>query len=184
MTKSKDKLQRNPTSRGSSLSGDNLPKPFEGTQLQTIYELLAYLWEYSKAKQNRMRIVGLCVTWQYWEAGSCGACRRFTFSFPFLLSPAEKYVGTKAVATGWGTLKEDGKPSCILQEVEVPILDNAVCVENTNYTQKMITENMMCAGYPGVGKKDSCQVCSTAAAAHQSDSMFRNFRRVTQGGRS
>ncbi|XP_031619926.1 transmembrane protease serine 9-like [Contarinia nasturtii] len=67
------------------------------------------------------------------------------------------YVGTKAVATGWGTLKEDGKPSCILQEVEVPIMANNVCVENTNYTQKMITENMLCAGYPGVGKKDSCQ---------------------------
>lgn len=72
---------------------------------------------------------------------------------------AGKYVGTKAIATGWGTLKEDGKPSCILQEVEVPILDNSVCVENTNYTQKMITDNMMCAGYPGVGQKDSCQVC-------------------------
>lgn len=71
---------------------------------------------------------------------------------------AEKYVGTKAIATGWGTLKEDGKPSCILQEVEVPILDNTICVENTNYTQKMITDNMMCAGYPGVGQKDSCQV--------------------------
>lgn len=71
---------------------------------------------------------------------------------------ATTYVGTKAVATGWGTLKEDGKPSCILQEVEVPIMANNVCVQSTNYTQKMITENMLCAGYPGVGKKDSCQV--------------------------
>lgn len=76
---------------------------------------------------------------------------------------AEKYIGTKAIATGWGTLKEDGKPSCILQEVEVPILDNNVCVENTNYTQKMITDNMMCAGYPGIGQKDSCQVSSVKA---------------------
>lgn len=63
-----------------------------------------------------------------------------------------------ATATGWGTLKEDGKPSCILQEVEVPILANAVCTNQTNYTSKMITDNMLCAGYPGVGKKDSCQV--------------------------
>lgn len=68
------------------------------------------------------------------------------------------YVDTKAIATGWGTLKEDGKPSCTLQEVEVPILANDICVENTNYTQKMITTNMMCAGYPGVGQRDSCQV--------------------------
>jgi len=67
------------------------------------------------------------------------------------------YVETKAIATGWGTLKEDGKPSCLLQEVEVPVLDNEACVKDTNYTQKMITNNMMCAGYPGVGKKDSCQ---------------------------
>lgn len=83
-----------------------------------------------------------------------------------LLSNIEStYVGTKAVATGWGTLKEDGKPSCILQEVEVPIMSNNNCVENTNYTQKMITDNMLCAGYPGVGKKDSCQVCVGARRA-------------------
>lgn len=82
----------------------------------------------------------------------------FLYCIYLFVTLVEKYVGTKAIATGWGTLKEDGKPSCILQEVEVPILDNNVCVENTNYTQKMITENMMCAGYPGVGQKDSCQV--------------------------
>uniref|UniRef100_A0A182PQT2 Peptidase S1 domain-containing protein n=1 Tax=Anopheles epiroticus TaxID=199890 RepID=A0A182PQT2_9DIPT len=34
------------------------------------------------------------------------------------------YVGTNGTATGWGTLKEDGKPSCVLQEVEVPVLSN------------------------------------------------------------
>ncbi|KAM7358778.1 venom protease isoform 1-T2 [Cochliomyia hominivorax] len=69
----------------------------------------------------------------------------------------ELFVGTKGIATGWGTLKEDGKPSCLLQEVEVPVLDNETCVAQTNYTQKMITKNMMCAGYPGKGERDSCQ---------------------------
>lgn len=69
----------------------------------------------------------------------------------------ELFVGTKGIATGWGTLKEDGKPSCLLQEVEVPVLDNENCVAQTNYTQKMITKNMMCAGYPGKGERDSCQ---------------------------
>lgn len=68
------------------------------------------------------------------------------------------YLNVNAVATGWGTLKEDGKPSCILQEVEVPVLSNQLCVKDTNYTDKMITENMLCAGYPGLGTKDSCQV--------------------------
>ncbi|KAI9586769.1 hypothetical protein GQX74_002616 [Glossina fuscipes] len=67
------------------------------------------------------------------------------------------FVGTKGIASGWGTLKEDGKPSCLLQEVTVPVLDNEICVAQTNYTQKMITKNMMCAGYPGKGERDSCQ---------------------------
>jgi hypothetical protein len=61
------------------------------------------------------------------------------------------------VASGWGTLQEDGKPSCVLQEVEVPVLSNEEC-RNTNYSAKMISDNMLCAGYPTTGKKDSCQV--------------------------
>lgn len=67
------------------------------------------------------------------------------------------YVGATAVATGWGTLQEDGKPSCVLQEVEVPVLSNEDC-RKTNYSAKMISDNMLCAGYPETGKKDSCQV--------------------------
>ncbi|XP_025834022.1 trypsin-1-like [Agrilus planipennis] len=67
------------------------------------------------------------------------------------------YIGTKAIATGWGTLKEDGKPSCVLQEVEVPVISNEACRKNTSYTAKMISDNMLCAGYPGVGGRDSCQ---------------------------
>ena len=67
------------------------------------------------------------------------------------------YVGVNAIATGWGTLKEDGKPSCILQQVEVPVMSNTDCKKNTKYNDKMISDNMMCAGYPD-GMKDSCQV--------------------------
>lgn len=81
-------------------------------------------------------------------------------SLPPYLSFAElkqQFVGRKAIATGWGTLKEDGKPSCILQEVEVPVISNEKCVSQTNYTSKMITGNMLCAGYPGKGERDSCQ---------------------------
>lgn len=66
-------------------------------------------------------------------------------------------MGKTGLVTGWGTLKEDGKPSCILQEVEVPVLSNEDCTTKTNYTSKMITNNMLCAGYPGVGLRDSCQ---------------------------
>lgn len=67
------------------------------------------------------------------------------------------YEGTLGVVTGWGTLKEDGKPSCSLQEVELPVMSNAKC-KMTKYSSSMISENMMCAGYPETGKKDSCQV--------------------------
>ncbi|XP_013193920.2 transmembrane protease serine 9 [Amyelois transitella] len=66
------------------------------------------------------------------------------------------YVGVKALAAGWGTLTEEGKPACTLQEVEVPVMSNQQC-RNTKYTANMITDNMLCAGYPDTGKKDSCQ---------------------------
>lgn len=69
----------------------------------------------------------------------------------------ELYTGKLATAAGWGTLKEDGKPSCLLQEVQVPVLSNDDC-RKTNYSSKMISDNMLCAGYPETGKKDSCQV--------------------------
>ncbi|KAM0734720.1 Trypsin-7 [Formica fusca] len=65
------------------------------------------------------------------------------------------YVGVNAIASGWGTLKEDGKPSCLLQEVEVPVMSLQAC-RNTSYSPRMISDNMLCAGYLE-GKKDSCQ---------------------------
>lgn len=68
-------------------------------------------------------------------------------------------MGAIATASGWGTLKEDGKPSCILNKVDVPVISNEEC-RKTNYSANMISDNMMCAGYPQVGKKDSCQVCN------------------------
>ncbi|XP_032678014.1 trypsin-1-like [Odontomachus brunneus] len=66
-----------------------------------------------------------------------------------------QYEGTKAIASGWGTLQEDGKPSCFLQEVEVPVMSLQAC-RNTSYSPRMISDNMLCAGYLE-GKKDSCQ---------------------------
>lgn len=68
----------------------------------------------------------------------------------------DKYEGKSAIASGWGTLKESGKPACILQEVELPVMSNEEC-KQTNYSASMISDNMLCAGYPE-GLKDSCQV--------------------------
>ncbi|XP_066591878.1 transmembrane protease serine 9-like [Prorops nasuta] len=66
-----------------------------------------------------------------------------------------QYVGTKAIASGWGTLHEDGMPSCLLQEVEVPVMSLQDC-RNMSYSPRMISDNMLCAGY-AEGKMDSCQ---------------------------
>nr|CAD7438736.1 unnamed protein product [Timema bartmani] len=66
------------------------------------------------------------------------------------------YKGLKAVAAGWGTLQEDGKPSCLLQDVEVPVLSNEECRNSSRYLPSMISDNMLCAGFL-TGKKDSCQ---------------------------
>ncbi|XP_046405735.1 trypsin-1 isoform X1 [Ischnura elegans] len=70
-------------------------------------------------------------------------------------SKGELYVDRTAVASGWGTLMEDGKPACILQQVELPVMSNEKC-RQTKYNASMITDNMLCAGY-GEGGKDSCQ---------------------------
>jgi hypothetical protein len=58
-------------------------------------------------------------------------------------------------AAGWGTLYENGMPSCHLRQVDVPIIGNEDC-SKTNYTGDLITDNMICAGHES-GGKDSCQ---------------------------
>lgn len=51
-----------------------------------------------------------------------------------------------------------GVPS-ILQEVQVPIMENSVCQEMflTTGHQKRILDSFLCAGYAN-GQKDSCEV--------------------------
>lgn len=76
------------------------------------------------------------------------------FSFCFT---DNTYVGVKATAIGWGSISEMKNHSCELLDVELPVLSNEDC-KNTKYEATMIADNMLCAGYPGVGKKDTCQV--------------------------
>lgn len=47
----------------------------------------------------------------------------------------------------------------MLQEVQVPIMENAVCQEmfQTGGHSKLILESFLCAGYAN-GQKDSCEV--------------------------
>ncbi|XP_077325130.1 ovochymase-1 isoform X2 [Lithobates pipiens] len=57
------------------------------------------------------------------------------------------------VVTGWGNMKEE--LSRRLQLLQVPILNASVC--NTTYHPGMISERMICAGFPDSGGKDACK---------------------------
>ncbi|XP_076154871.1 transmembrane protease serine 9-like [Alosa pseudoharengus] len=81
------------------------------------------------------------------------------------------HQGTDSWVTGWGTIKE-GEPlpnPGVLQEVEVPVVDNKVCDEL--FTSTEITENMICAGLRE-GGKDSCQGDSGGPMMMKEDSVW------------
>jgi len=58
------------------------------------------------------------------------------------------------IVMGHGTTSEGGNPADNLRNVTVPTLSNTQCKQ---YYGPRITDNMICAGYPGVGQRDSCQ---------------------------
>lgn len=60
-----------------------------------------------------------------------------------------------ATVTGWGATAEGGSIPDQLQQVQVPIVSNAVCNAGNSYAGE-VTDNMLCAGY-AQGGKDSCQ---------------------------
>ncbi|KAK5647141.1 hypothetical protein RI129_002033 [Pyrocoelia pectoralis] len=70
----------------------------------------------------------------------------------------EDFTGRMATVTGWGRLKYGGGVPSILQEVQVPIMENQVCQEmfRTAGHTKVILESFLCAGYAN-GQKDSCE---------------------------
>ncbi|KAH0617053.1 hypothetical protein JD844_028657 [Phrynosoma platyrhinos] len=66
-------------------------------------------------------------------------------------------AGTLCVVSGWGKVTEDGSVSDVLQEVELPIIDDKTCnelLETLNLPS--IQNNMLCAGFPD-GGRDACQ---------------------------
>ncbi|KAI4468741.1 transmembrane protease serine [Holotrichia oblita] len=70
----------------------------------------------------------------------------------------EDFTGRMATVTGWGRLKYGGVVPTMLQEVQVPIMENDVCQEmfRTAGHTKIILESFLCAGYAN-GQKDSCE---------------------------
>ncbi|XP_022921220.1 serine protease filzig [Onthophagus taurus] len=70
----------------------------------------------------------------------------------------EDFTGRMATVTGWGRLKYGGGVPSILQEVQVPIMENEVCqtmFQTAGHT-KTIYGSFLCAGYAN-GQKDSCE---------------------------
>ncbi len=73
-------------------------------------------------------------------------------SFP---TQGQSFSG-QAVVSGWGALESgDIFYPDELSFVAVPILTDADCIDQAFYPEARITEDMICAGEPGV---DSCQV--------------------------
>ncbi|XP_045483438.1 serine protease filzig [Harmonia axyridis] len=70
----------------------------------------------------------------------------------------EDFTGRMATVTGWGRLKYNGGVPSVLQEVQVPIMENSVCQEmfKTAAHSKVILDSFLCAGYAN-GQKDSCE---------------------------
>jgi trypsin len=65
-------------------------------------------------------------------------------------------AGAPTMAMGYGTTKYLGKGSKVVLEVEMPIVDRAICNGPDSYNGD-IGKQEICAGLMGVGGKDTCQ---------------------------
>ncbi|XP_043256099.1 trypsin-7-like [Colletes gigas] len=76
---------------------------------------------------------------------------------PIPLAPiADHYTaGSKALVTGWGVLRSNGRLTNQLRKAEVPLVSNTDCSEL--YATRTITPRMICAGYVSDGGVDACQ---------------------------
>ncbi|XP_059475164.1 serine protease filzig-like isoform X2 [Neocloeon triangulifer] len=70
----------------------------------------------------------------------------------------EDFTGRMATVSGWGRLKYGGGVPSVLQEVQVPIMENNVCQDmfHASGHTKTIISSFLCAGYAN-GQKDSCE---------------------------
>ncbi|XP_041674351.1 trypsin-1 [Drosophila eugracilis] len=73
---------------------------------------------------------------------------------PIALNRFTVAEGVVCQVTGWGT-REDGYISDILMTVDVPMISEEHCVEDTDLGH-LIKPGMICAGYVEVGEKDAC----------------------------
>ncbi|GFG31291.1 hypothetical protein Cfor_00733, partial [Coptotermes formosanus] len=83
---------------------------------------------------------------------------------PLLMTTSQKAVslprqgqstaaGATGIVTGWGATHEGGGANRILQKVELPI----VSADRCRRLYGGLPDHQICAGYPDIGGKDSCQ---------------------------
>ncbi|KAL7855320.1 hypothetical protein SRHO_G00175100 [Serrasalmus rhombeus] len=77
----------------------------------------------------------------------------YTIQTVCLPSPTHSFLqDSECYIMGWGAVREDGKPTTLLQKAQVSIIDQSDCLES--YSRRL-TANMMCAGSME-GGKDTC----------------------------
>jgi secreted trypsin-like serine protease len=81
-----------------------------------------------------------------------------TYVQPICLAEQEPIAARRCMITGWGRTGGDQPPAKILQQAELPIVDRNTCY---NYNRKdvpiAITQQMICAGYPGTSARMGCK---------------------------
>jgi len=74
---------------------------------------------------------------------------------------SKSYINHSPFIAGWGRTSENGQTSTILQELQIPILENNECLERYRDQNRLISkeqfdEAVLCAGVLA-GGKDSCK---------------------------
>lgn len=73
------------------------------------------------------------------------------------------FISIRKFLAGWGHIAEKTKLSDVLQEVQVPVIENKECKQRYRKIGELrgtlqFSDNVLCAGYTA-GGKDACQVC-------------------------
>jgi len=58
-----------------------------------------------------------------------------------------RQAGSKCMLSGWGKEWAGGEAVSVLQQLQVPIVNQHVCNDRNKYTGRRVTSNMMCSGY-------------------------------------
>lgn len=94
----------------------------------------------------------------------------------------KSYVDYTPFVAGWGRTEEGGQPSNVLQEVQLPVLGNDVCVDKYRDARRLLSEKqfddaVVCVGVLA-GGKDSCQGDSGGPLMASNVSYFRSLMNV------